>query len=245
MMMAIAILLGACTKHGDGPADTVTVTFALQGVESGTLTRTDYAALLDAAAPSGDVTINLTSTTNAKRTYQVKAGEPVDLVIDTYVARCEYIPTAVGEAFRAHLYAEPRFSAKKEIAVQEGTTAYTLPAQYDCFALIYPTADVAKVTMMDKNVTPFTVTGWTIADGNALLFVDCTSAWSKDFPLPVTLYPTDTENKEATTFTLVTTAADDCLLVEDGKWYNLAPNGVATGSGNAIDIDFPGWGSGN
>ena len=66
-ILAALLLAASCTREAQpGPATTA-VTFTLDGVTSGPLTK-GVADVLTAAAPSGPITLRLTSTTNTLRT---------------------------------------------------------------------------------------------------------------------------------------------------------------------------------
>ena len=86
--------------------------------------------------------------------------------------------------------------------------------------------------------------GWVEGEGEALVYVACTSGWTATSNLILNAYPVDDVNFEQTQYNLATTSASGCVKVDNGKWYQFNPGAVETESGN-IGITLPGWEGGN
>lgn len=245
LALAVAALMG-CSKETQAPAVKMQdITLGLGNIQTGDLSTKGIPALISASVPSGDITIKLVSTTNANRTYSIKAGQAASVAIDTYTATATYRPTAIYDCWKGYFYAEPCLSVNTSLTIEEGKETYTLPASYDCFALVWDKAMTASYSVWSASGAPEVPSiNWVEEEGLALVYVRCKSAWTASSGLIIYANPADDVNYEMTTYNLVTTSAADCVLVENGKWYTFNPGAVATSSGS-LSLTFPEWTAGN
>lgn len=232
------LLVVSCAKEPAQPIE-VPITIQVGSITSGPLTKS-VAALIDATAPSGQVSLRLQSKTNPNRRYTVTPGTTVSVAIDTYTVTGEYVPQAVFSCWRGAFYKEPRYSVSETLSVTADRDTYTIPAAFSSFALIWDKGAVSRYYIWNASGTPEEPTGWVEDDGLAILYGTCTSGWSRDYPLTILAEPADDVNYEPTTFSLVTASATGCVLVENGKWYQLNPGAVATSSGS-LGVTLPDW----
>lgn len=232
--------LVACTKQ---PAPLASVVFSVGGIQTGDIaTKGGAAELLAATAPTGFPMLTLTSTTNAARKYTATIGEPVALPLDTYNITGTYSPATTQTLFRSKAMAEPRYKISTTITISEGTTSYTLPATYDCFALIIDYSQAARYDYYDQTTSWTTINAFTDADGYGVAYINVTD-WSGSLTFNMRVYPVETAEHEMAAYVLANKTTSGCTLVENGKWYVFSPNAVSKQSGD-LGVTLPEWTAG-
>ena len=213
-----AVLVSACAPQAVDDAPCKSITLSIAGVESGTMTKA-VADLLTTSAPSSPVTIRLQSKTNANRRYTLTAGSSAVVALDTYTATATYNPQSVLDVWRGQCYTEPSFEVNATLSVTASQDAYTLPASYTCFALVWEKSSTAGYSLWSASGAPTACTSWVDGDGLSLVYIRCTSGWTASSNLIVTATPADDVNFEATQYKLTTEAAAGCVKVDNGKWF--------------------------
>lgn len=244
-LLAALLILG-CTRDAR-PDKTQLVTFNIGNVQTGDIaTKAGITALLTASAPAtADVTLTLVSKTNSRRTYKVKPGEAVAVALDTYRAYVWHTPASVGECFHGTIHHTPAFYIDTTLTIEDGVTSYTLPASYDCIALVWDKTTTAAYKVLNTSSTLAEVAWPWVTDGDLALVYVKTTGWSVSSPLVVLAQPVDDVGHEATQYKLATAGSSaDVLLAEPGKWYTFHPGEVAATSGT-LSFSLPEWTAGN
>ena len=234
IIFAALAVLAACTK--ETPEETCTVTFGFGNIITGTMTKS-ATSILEASAPAGPFTVKLTSKTNSRRTYQVSAGEPAVIAVDSYRATCTYIPGGAVEVYRGKVYREPSFYVDTEIQV-EGDGTITLPASYDCWALIIDREKAADYAINNAG-TPVSITSWSGDEQMGVVYVRPVG-WNDTSTQTLTVTPADDVNYGITSYRIATGQVTGAIQVQRGRWYVFNPDAVETSSGQ-IGITFPEW----
>ena len=236
-------LLPACTSDiTPTEANPITVTFTIGTVESGPITKGAVDNLISATAPTGQVQLRLTSTTDNSRQYTTTPGAYVDIIPDTYRVTAQYIPTSTFDCFRGKFYLEPRFSINTEVLVREGIEAYALVVSWDCFALVMDRTKVDHYTVTNSSIVQAEPTQWNTDQSGelSLVYVHCSSDWEGDMFFRVTAIPVEHSGYNTTSWNLVTKPTNGCLQVRNGYWYCFTPDGTATQSG-VFSFNYPSW----
>ena len=244
-IIAVLALAMGCTKMAHPGGDAMVVTFQVGGIRTGEIgTKAGSPnAILSATAPSGELSLKVVSTTNQARKYTAQAGVPIALPADTYQVTGEYIPTAAAQVWHGTAYREPRFSVSSTIEVTDNETNFTLPAHYDCFALVIDFQECEKYRHTNGNITQEDITQWEVLDGYGVLYVTCNSSWTASIPYTIQAYPAHTAEGEMQAYQLITSGTGG-KIVENGKWYCFSPGRVDKFTGT-ISTSFPAWEDGN
>lgn len=216
------------------------VTFRIGNVITGDIATRSAADVLTASAPAGPFTVKLRSTTNPNRTYSVTAGDEVAVALDTYSATCNYYPAESVRLLRGRLYAEPCFYASATITVN-GDGAFTIPASYDCAALIIDRTKAAAYTVRGASDYE-AIANWTNAGDFGVVYY-YPPGWSDTSASSLIVTPADDVNFGETTFSYTTAPVAGSVRLQPGKWYIFNPEAVETASGE-IGFDYPGWEAG-
>lgn len=244
-LFAVLILMMGCTKIAAPAGDAMMVTFQVGGIRTGEIGTKGGSpdAILSATAPAGEISLKIVSTTNQARKYTAQPGTPIALPVDTYQVTGEYIPAAAAQVWHGTAYKEPRFSVSSTIKVTEAESTFTIPARYDCFALVINFQECAKYRHTNANVTQEDITQWEVLDDYGVLYVNCVSSWTASIPYTIQAYPVDTAEGEMQSYPLITAGAGG-KIVENGKWYCFSPGRVEKLTGT-IATSFPAWEDGN
>lgn len=242
-ILALAVLLAVGCAKENPTAGEASVTF-LVGIQSGEMPTKGVAEVLAGIVPSGSLQLTIRSTTNSQRVYQVTAGQPATIAIDTYQVTGQYTPAAPFICTRGQIYAEPRFSVSTSVAVDGNEDAIAVPVVWDCFAVVRDCSRVASIQATNANASFEELTAWAGNDDYKVAFVTCTSGWDANYALRLLVTPVDGVNYQPTTFRLVTTPVAGSISVRNGYWYEFSPEGVATRSGS-LGLTFPEWTEGN
>lgn len=237
----LALVVAGCSKAND---ELVAVTFQVGGIRTGEIaTKAGPEDILAATAPTGEMSLKINSTTNTARRYTAKPGEAVLLPADTYQVTGTYTPTTAVEVWRGIAYKEPRYRVSTTINVTGANETYTLPAQYECFAMIIDFTESEKYAHTNAGTTIEDVTQWAVQGDYGVLYVYARAAWDSSMPYNVMAYPKDLALGEVKTYHLIMNGTDG-TPVEYGKWYCFVPGQVERLSGTIV-TDFPTWERGN
>lgn len=244
-LFAVLAMMMACTKTALPGEDGSMVIFQVGGIRTGEIATKAGSpnAILSATAPTGELSLKIVSTTNQARKYTAQPGVPVSLPADTYQVTGEYIPAAAAQVWHGTAYKEPRFSISSTIEVTEAESTFTIPARYECFALVIDFQECAKYRHTNANITQEDITQWATLDDMGVLYVSCVSAWNSSIPYTIQAFPVDTAEGEMQSYSLITSGTGG-KVVENGKWYCFSPGKVDKLSGT-IATSFPAWEDGN
>lgn len=244
--VALGLIAGGCGEANPDQPQGGEVLITIGGVASGDLaTKTDgdaVATIIKTTAPTGTPTLSLQSTTNAARSYTVTPGVPVNLPYDTYTVTGRYVPSKRGDTMRGAVYAEPRYKVAATIEVVPDKGEYSVPAEYECFALVIDYATTKRYTHLTSNMDTVDFTLFATSGDMGIAYIFVSSEWGQ-YRNRITAYPTDEAEHEATEYALVTNRNYDGYYVQNGKWYCFSPAAVETESG-ALGIELPEWEAG-
>ena len=245
LLLTVLALVMGCTKISTPSKDAMMVTFQVGGIRTGNIATKAGGpeTILTATAPTGTLSLKVASTTNTARKYTAQAGEPIAIPADTYKVTGEYVPEAATQVWHGTAYREPRFSVSSTIEVTDTETDFTLPASYDCFALIIDFQECAKYRHTNTSITQEDITQWAVLDEYGVLYISCVSSWNSSIPYTIQAYPVDTAEGEMQAYPLIT-AGTGGKVVENGKWYCFSPGQVEKMTGT-IGTALPAWENGN
>lgn len=235
LLFLSVLILSSCMKTSEQ-----TIIVKISSIQIGSLTKVDPSGAFEATTPTAIPDLTLQSTSIPARKYTVSNGEAVTVPLDTYQVTGSYSPIQEGAVQGGSVYSRPPFSVSGEITVVTGRDTYSVPAIYDCFALVLDPDLTEKYRIRNTAGSMFDLP-WVFGSSVKVAYIQAT--WT--FPaMTLQSVPVDLANYETTSYGLVTDKSYEGFLVENGKWYCFTPNGVETNSGT-IGIDFPQWEQGN
>ena len=221
------------------------VSISINGVQTGRFTKASSSSILNVIEemfPTSGVTFKLTSTTNSSRVYNIALGESLSIPLDTYTVTARYKPYVVGNTFKnGEITQSPRFSVESTITVTSSQSNYVVDAIYQCWALVIDYTVCSKYRHLGYSYSEEDFTYFATSGNLGIAFIN--GEWT-DSPYTITAVPKSTEFHEPKTYSFVSNRNYDGIYVENGKWYCLNPESVATTSGD-LSINYPKWTEGS
>lgn len=204
LMMLLAI---GCTKNDNY------VSFRLNLVDEGSMTKADIVSSLESFTPEG-MAITLT---NGSDTYEVMTNENVTLPVGTYKVEGYYMsedPFTVSD--NVQFATKPYIKVDTEVQIRDDVKSYTIDATYDCFVFALDYNESEQIWFRYGSKTSDLSTR-TDEDGRG--FVYGHGSWDAVY---MSVTPKENTIYEQTEFCFGT----EGIAVKNGRYYFLHPDGV-------------------
>jgi len=239
LILLIAILSIACTKE----PQYATVTFDVEYVQSGAITKVSSGAVSEALAasmPTGPFQLHLVSKTNPLRSYDITTGSSVTIAVDDYTVTGSGVGSEVFSSSSTKVYSSPKWSVSQDIEVDAGGGSVNLTASYPCVALVVDKSVTASIEFFSGSgfVSPSAMGGT-----ESVGVVYAVGYWTFSTPLRIRVYPVDYQANDIVDYNLTSNAYDGTYRVLNGHWYNFVPGDLEPSSGS-FGINFSGWEAG-
>lgn len=242
--MVLSGMVMGCSKHVE-PVKMQEIRIGIGNVRSGSLETKSVNDVLGGTAPTGVVELSLRGVDVATRSYRARVGESMSVPVGRYKVTGSYEPTVQGTAVFNAVYQEPSYSISQEIDVQEGVSEYSVPAEYNCFAMIIDYNECAKYRWKGWG-GEFSDLLWMKRVGDfGVAYFSTQNRWSAgESSFTLLAVPADTERKESAEYLLLHESSINGVKVQSGKWYKFSPVDVTFQEGG-IGVELPEWGAGN
>lgn len=234
-LTALIILLVGCTQS---PQE-VEAAFGLKYIQSGHFPVKGFTDEITSTIPTA-VSISLTNT-STNTAYDAVTGTPITLPVGSYNVTGGSSPLSVQKLYGSTKYTShtPSIVVDDNVSIVFGTSAYSVGATYNSFAIGVIPSEVASWQIKVKDGSMQNVDYIT---GDNLHWIFITGSYSTSTPVVMTVAP---PGNVAEGFNFVTDAPEaNQIQAEYGKWYIIHPAGAANQSGT-FSLDLPIWVEGN